>query len=361
MKKLLLSTVALVGLTAGSLAADLPARRMAPAPYAAIPVFSWTGFYVGVNAGYGWGDRNNNNNGIFGGGSALTVDTGVGTVAPVTAAPGSAIPANGFFNNGNRRDGFVGGAQIGYNWQMTPGAGFVFGVEADIQWSDVGRGNNNNGFGGGNGLFAANPVAPFLTPGAGIVAVPVPAGSNVALFNVGGVGNRNRSADWFGTARVRLGYAVDRALFYVTGGLAFTDTGNNNNNVFATGGFANGAALPAAFYAAIPGAAAAGATVAPTTAGCCFTNRNGNNIGWALGGGVEYAWTNNITTKLEGLWVGFDRNKNNNFFGGGGAGIVGVSNTGAPVRGIANNGFFNRKNGDDVFIARVGLNYKFGS
>jgi outer membrane immunogenic protein len=360
LKKLLLSTVALVGLTAGSLAADLPARRVAPAPYAAIPVFTWTGFYVGVNAGYGWGDRNNNNNGLFGGGSALTVDT-VGGVAPVTAAPGSAIPANGFFNNGNRRDGFVGGAQIGYNWQMTPGAGFVFGVEADIQWSDVGRGNRNGLFGGSNGLFAANPVLPYTTPGLGIVAVPA-GGANVALFNVGGVGNRNRSADWFGTARVRLGYAVDRALFYVTGGLAFTDS-NNNNNGFATGAFTTGAAVAAipAFATATPGTVAAIAAVNPTAVGCCFTGRNGNNIGWALGGGVEYAWTNNITTKLEGLWVGFDRNKNNNFFGAGAGGVVGVSNTGAPVRGIANNGFFNRKNGDDVFIARVGLNYKFGS
>ena len=39
--------------------------------------------------------------------------------------------------------------------------------EADIQWADFGGGNNNNNngfFGGNGGLFAANPVAPFLTP-----------------------------------------------------------------------------------------------------------------------------------------------------------------------------------------------------
>jgi outer membrane immunogenic protein len=61
MKKILLSSVALLGLTAGAFAADLPSRRVAPAPYVAVPVFTWTGFYVGVNAGYGFSDNDRNN------------------------------------------------------------------------------------------------------------------------------------------------------------------------------------------------------------------------------------------------------------------------------------------------------------
>ena len=55
MKKVLLSSVAFLGLTAGAMAADLPSRTMAPAPapmISAVPVFTWTGFYVGVNAGW---------------------------------------------------------------------------------------------------------------------------------------------------------------------------------------------------------------------------------------------------------------------------------------------------------------------
>jgi outer membrane immunogenic protein len=349
MKKFLLSSVALVGFTAGAMAADLPRRAAAPV-FAPVPVFTWTGFYVGVNAGYGWGDDNNNGVcGVFGGCTGpLTVDVATGVVAPVTAAPGSAIPAGGVFGN-NDRDGFLAGAQIGFNYQFTPGSGFVVGVEADIQWADFGGGNN--GFGGG-GLFRANPVAPFGVAGFGIVEVPV-TGSNVALFNNGGFGNRGRDSDWFATARVRVGYAFDRVLVYATGGFAFTDDGNGRGFI---GGITNGGQLPAAFYVT-PAAAIQGSTVTASGAGF-FGRRSNDDFGWVLGAGVEYAWTNNLTVKLEGLWVNFDNGNNNGFFGGN---IVGVSNTGAPIRGN-NFGLFGRNNNDDdFFIARVGINYKFGS
>jgi len=85
MKKILLASVALFGFAGAASAADLPVRAAPPAPIiAAVPVFTWTGFYVGVNAGYGW----NANDSITVGGVRFDLDD---------------------------EGGFVGGAQAGYN------------------------------------------------------------------------------------------------------------------------------------------------------------------------------------------------------------------------------------------------------
>src|SRR5215218_5627268 len=169
MKKILLSSVALLGLTAGAMAADLPSR-VAPAPvFAAVPVFTWTGFYVGVNAGYGWQD--NNDGSVF---------VPAGTIAGTGA--GTIVYGD---DNG---DGFVGGGQIGYNYQI---GSFVLGIEADLQWADLG-GNNGTA----------------LVPAAFTAAGFVPAGT------AGGI-------DWFGTVRARAGVAFGQALIYATGGFAY--------------------------------------------------------------------------------------------------------------------------------------------
>jgi outer membrane immunogenic protein len=133
----------------------------------------------------------------------------------------------------------------------------------------------------------------------------------------------------------------DRTLIYATGGVAFTDDNSKDNF-----GFVN--APPLGFFT--PAGVLAAAVVAPVA-----LNRNdSNNVGWVLGGGVEYAFTNNLTVKLEGLWVNLDRGNDNAFANN----IVGVSNNGAPIR----QGFI--ANGDDTsefFVARLGVNYKFGS
>ena len=105
MKKILLSSVALLGLATGALAADLPSRR-APAPIiAAVPVFTWTGFYVGVNAGYTWG--------------------------PWDASSSQIIFDPSATHDAKVNGGLV-GLQAGYNWQA---GGWVYGLEGDIQYT----------------------------------------------------------------------------------------------------------------------------------------------------------------------------------------------------------------------------------
>src|SRR5829696_2379472 len=354
MKKLLLSSVALLGLTATALAADLPRRTVvapAPVPIVAVPVFTWTGFYVGVNAGYGFTDDTdddfNNSFGGFGGfgGSGLSVQTNAGLQPVVPLSGFNNFGFNGF-DNGRNRDGFTGGGQIGYNFQFTPGSGFVFGIEADIQYTDFGRNRDENffggfgGFGSNNGIFTAATVAP-IAPGSGI-APPTGVGNgalgNVALFN-GFNGNGFNSfdrgrMDWFATVRGRLGYAIDRLLIYGTGGVAFKDD-NNGDDFNGFGGFgtgiANGAALVNTGFFTNAGASFAGSLVGPTNTGFFFgDDRNNNNFGFAVGGGLEYAFTNNLTFKIEGLFVSFDEDRHHNgAFGGGN--VVGVSNTGAAV------------------------------
>ena len=158
MKKILLATVAVFGFAGAAAAADLPSRYAPPPVVAAVPLFTWTGFYVGVNAGYGW---NTNDSNTF-------ID-----------------PVLGVVSGGGSDGGFVGGGQIGYNYQFNQ---FVIGLETDIQYADS---------------------------------------ATAADFGQGFAGDNN-NGNWFGTVRARAGFAFDRALVYATGGLAYGDIGSRS-------------------------------------------------------------------------------------------------------------------------------------
>ena len=172
MTKLLASLAAFTALTAAASAADLPRRAAPPPVFTPVPVFTWTGAYFGINAGYAF-DASSNNTNSFG----VPAPYGNGTTA--------------FFSQRNQ-EGFTGGGQVGYNFQFTPGSGIVVGVEADAQYLDFGRSRNN--------AFLVGPLAPgyYVTDPRGL-----------------------SSLDFFGTVRGRIGYAFDRVLFYGTGGFAY--------------------------------------------------------------------------------------------------------------------------------------------
>jgi outer membrane immunogenic protein len=190
MKSVFLASVgafALAVLAGPAGAADLPPRYAAPmvtkAP-AFAPVYNWTGFYIGINGGGGWGRSR--------------WDT-----------------ADGF-----NTSGWLAGGTAGYNWQVGQA---VFGVEGDVDWANI-------------------------------------KGSTNTLCPLG----CNTQDSWLGTVRGRLGYAFDRFLPYITGGLAVGD-----------------------IQASRPG----------------FAGVTQTNAGWTAGGGIEFAAAGNWTLKAEYLYV----------------------------------------------------------
>ena len=112
MKKIALAAAALVIGTASASAADLAARPYVKAPAPIAVVYNWTGFYIGAQVGYAWGDNSTRE------------------FVTVTGLPTG-------FNQGFNTDGFVGGGHLGYNWQFGQ---FVFGLEGDIEGADINGG-----------------------------------------------------------------------------------------------------------------------------------------------------------------------------------------------------------------------------
>lgn len=159
---------------------------------AAPPIpFTWTGYYVGVNAGYGWGRTGSSD----------------ATVAPFSTSIGGVdFPFPGGSSSvSTTPNGVIGGGQIGYNWQFAPG--WLAGVEGDLQWS----GQKDSGIGVFSGSFTTG------------------CGATTCLWT--NTTDVTAKLSWFGTARVRLGAVIwNNMLVYGTGGLAFGNVSVNGSN-----------------------------------------------------------------------------------------------------------------------------------
>ena len=186
MKKLVATLFSLALSAAGASAADLPARTYSKAPVAVAPIYDWTGFYVGLNAGGAWNQSNPTTTTLFPVASYFA-DSSVTAIASVG-------------NQHVNRSGFTGGLTGGYNWQINSA---VVGIEADFNYFGV-RGSSTG-------------------------STPYPC-CLATSFTI----NSSVSSDWLATVRGRVGFLATPAfLLYGTGGLAvanvkasylFTDT-----------------------------------------------------------------------------------------------------------------------------------------
>jgi outer membrane immunogenic protein len=299
MKKLVVAGFALGAFIAPAIAADMPVK--APIYKAPPPVWSWTGFYLGGNVGYSWGRASTD----------FTETSAVTTVVTATTRAGAPLAGNGTTtvtgataggNAASDMDGWLGGAQAGYNWQLDQ---WVFGLEADIQATGE---KDDPTFCG--------------TPGC-------PVGS--------AIGTSTTKLPWFGTFRGRVGRSTDTnsmwgpVLFYLTGGLAVGEIDGSY-----TGGLVGGPI----------------GTVSTST----------TRAGWAVGGGGEgRLGRSNWTLKLEYLYMDFGSVSGSvagvgapvvTFFGLNNADLINFLTTTTAIAGAASTHVTDQ-------VVRLGLNYKF--
>jgi outer membrane immunogenic protein len=172
MKSIIIGITFVAFLGGSAIAADLPMKApVAPAPVAA---FSWTGFYVGLNAGGDWGNSDPTT-------TVAHIGDYLGTCGTVCSDTVNAAGRQRLNTNG-----FTGGIHGGYNWQFN---NIVVGIEADFEY--------------------------FRSAGSTSVTL-------VAFGTYSETIHSSVSTDWLFTLRPRLGLAVGNWLLYGTGGLAVT-------------------------------------------------------------------------------------------------------------------------------------------
>lgn len=308
MRKLLLAAF-LAATSAGfAAAADMRMPLKAPLPVA---IYNWSGFYIGGNAGYSWGHATTDQTDA----TTSTATTQLFRDFPATGLPlanGALIglPALGAFpqiattaasaaTSGRAKvNGFVGGAQAGYNWQVD--RSWLLGIETDFQGSAE------------RGSFSVCGVATCAAGSA--------------------FGSATHELNWFGTLRGRFGFLpMDRVVLYATGGLAY----GNIESSYVTG--INGQPLVA-------------------------LSSSTTRVGWTAGAGVEGAIDRNWTLKLEYLYMDLGRFGGGSGTGAASTTVVDtpINNNNATLRTTTVSttaGTVSSKFTDHIL--RAGFNYRF--
>jgi outer membrane immunogenic protein len=291
--------------------ADGPYRTQG---YAYASPWTWTGCYVGANVGWIRGDGDfvltpsgNYSNPALAEGPGFPTP---GRVAPNAIGGGLDPPdlvavTHAYSAHDN---GLTAGGQIGCNLQK---GGLVFGLEGDWQHSGL-------------------DVATAARYGA------IPSRDNPTLTIVPHTEFANSRLAWFSTLRGRVGVAWDHLLVYGTGGLALGRVESNTSVAFATSAVApqlvNGVPVGAIFNGAIHAG-----------------RFSAIDIGWVVGGGVEYAIGSNWSLKAEYLHL-FSLGDNTNYH----SPLISPTNVAPGYRWSTN------ANLDGEDVVRVGLNYRFG-
>ena len=275
----------------------------------------WTGFYVGGNVGGSWGDAR----------------TDIQSTATTISFPGQAPftnPLVAFPDTSTQRlNGFIGGGQVGYNYQVSPH--WVLGFEADIQGSGE-RGSSNTFV---DSFSTALCISAPITPPPIVCDKSSPAnGTAVTTYDA--------KITWFGTVRGRVGFLIDDVLVYGTGGLAYGKVKvSGNANVSGSADFSN-ANPPVPVTAFTPGAT--------------LFSESKTNVGFALGAGMEGRLLANWTWKLEYLYVDLGSLDTVSPFPAALPLFTGLPFTTPFTGAITTHTRFTDN------IVRVGLNYKFG-
>ncbi len=215
----------------------------------------WTGFYLGADLGYGWGDR-----GVNWSGDATAETRYLSTAIPRSTAVDPT--------------GLLGGAHVGYDYQI---GRYVVGIETDLSFSKI---NGNGGPQTGGTVRTVD-------------------GGNLPLYNIYSYSQYQTSAEQtlrsLGTLRGRFGIlATDQLLLYATGGLAY-GRASVSGTIVNTGVYSE-------FISASDGALFFTQQYPACSNGCASNSASRWLTGGTVGAGVEYAFLDRWSARFEYLY-----------------------------------------------------------